>query len=220
MREAFNPQNPEGLTIQQATLAEGLFTHDMIQFGAFKLALHDRNPEAPLSPYYINLRLLPRYPYLMQDATEVYAELAKEAEAPEVCMGIPEAGNPLATAFSLATLTPQIYLRKEEKIGHGIPGNFMTPINPGEKVLLIDDVITAADSKINTIATLEESGLEVKDILVLVDREQGGAEELVRRGYNLHAAMKFSQLLDYYHRTGMLDNAKYKEAKDYLEANK
>ena len=125
----------------------------------------------------------------------------------------------MATAFSLETGTPQIYLRKEEKIGHGIPGNFMTPINPGETVLLLDDLVTQADSKLDAIRTLESSGLIVRDVAVLVDREQGGAKQLADAGYRLHAATPFSKLLDYYHRVGKIDEAKYKEAKDYMAAS-
>lgn len=214
-----NPQHPEGLTTEQETLANSLFEIGAIKFGAFRLKLHERNPEAPLSPYYVDLRVLPRYPNVMRQAAQTYAQVAQRAGEYDVVLGIPEAGNPLATAFSLETGTPQIYLRKEEKTGHGIAGNFMTPINRGETVLLLDDLVTQADSKLDAIRTLENSGLVVRDVAVLVDREQGGAKQLADAGYRLHAAFKFSKLLDYYHRVGEIDEAKYKEAKDYMAEN-
>src|SRR3989338_1144687 len=216
-----SPQNthPEGLTTTQEALADSLFEVGAIKFGAFRLRLHERNPDAPLSPYYVDLRVLPLYPVVMKQAARAYAQVALSAEHYDVVLGISEAGNPLATAFSLETGTPQIYLRKEEKIGHGIPGNFMTPINPGETVLLLDDLVTQADSKLDAIRTLESSGLIVRDVAVLVDREQGGAKQLADAGYRLNAATPFSKLLDYYHRVGKIDEAKYKEAKDYMTAN-
>lgn len=214
-----NLRHPEGLTAEQEALADSLFEIGAIKFGASRLRLHEGNPEAPLSPYYVDLRVLPRYPQVMKRAALTYALVTKSASHYDVVLGIPEAGNPLATAFSLETVTPQIYLRKEEKIGHGIQGNFMTPINPGETVLLLDDLVTQADSKLDAIGTLESSELVVRDVAVLVDREQGGAKQLTDAGYRLHAAFKFSQLLDYYHRVDKIDNAKYKEAKDYLAAN-
>lgn len=220
MREASrgDPQHPEGLTPTQEALAASLFEIGAIKFGAFRLKLHEKNPEAPLSPYYVDLRVLPRHPQVMKDVAKAYAELAQDVNY-DVCMGIPEAGNPLATAFSLETGKPQIYLRKQEKTGHGIAGSFMTPINDDETVLLIDDLVTKADSKIETIDVLKSSGLEVHDIVVLVDREQGGAKQLNEAGYQLHAALRFSKLLDFYNRIGKIDQAKYQEARAYLAAN-
>lgn len=96
----------------------------------------------------------------------------------------------------------------------------MTPFFKGENVLLIDDLVTRADSKLETITILENAGLKVSDVVVLVDREQGGAKQLAEAGYKLHAAFRFSQLLDYYHRVGCIDNAKYQEAINYLATNK
>lgn len=211
--------HPEGLTETQETLALSLFEIGAIKFGAFRLKLHQTNPDAPLSPYYVDLRVLPRHPKVMREVAGVYAGLAKNIRGYDACLGIPEAGNPLATAFSLETETPQIYLRKEAKVGHGIEGNFMTPFTPGEMVLVIDDLVTKADSKLETIAVLEEAGLKVHDVVVLVDREQGGAGQLADRGYTLNAAFRFTQLLDFYHRVGKVDDAKYQEARKYLAAN-
>ncbi|MDP3998075.1 MAG: hypothetical protein Q8P89_00460 [bacterium] len=212
--------HPEGLTVPQESLALSLFDIGAIKFGAFRLKLHEKNPEAPLSPYYVDLRVLPRYPKVMREVAKVYSGLAKAAKKYDSCLGIPDAANPLATAFSLETETPQIYLRKEEKVGHGIGGSFMTPFNPGETVLLIDDLVTKADSKLETIKVLENAGLKVNDVLVLVDREQGGAKQLADAGYILHSALRFSKLLDFYHRFGTIDAQKHQEAHSYLTANK
>lgn len=167
-----NPEHPEGLTEQQEALAVALFDFDAIKFGSFRLKLHEKNPGAPLSPYYVDLRVLPRHPGWLKVTAEIFAKLAEHAQLYDSCLGIPDAANPLATAFALETGTPQIYMRKAEKTGHGIGGLFMTPFAPGERVLLIDDLVTKADSKLETIAVLKEAGLEVSDVVVLVDREQ------------------------------------------------
>jgi uridine monophosphate synthetase len=214
------PQHPEGLTLAQEVVANELFEIGAIKFGAFRLKLHEKNPDAPLSPYYVDLRILPRYPSVLSDAADMYKALVKfNAHGFDTCLGIPDAANPLATAFALKTETPQIYMRKAEKTGHGISGLFMTPFEPEEQVLLIDDLVTKADSKLETIEALKEVGLKVADVVVLVDREQGGAKQLADAGYNLLAVFQFSQLLDFYHRTGQIDDAKYQEAKAYLEAS-
>lgn len=95
----------------------------------------------------------------------------------------------------------------------------MTPIKEGDVVLLIDDLITQADSKLGAVNILKSSGLKVHDVVVLVDREQGGAKKLSEAGYKLHAALKFSALLDFYYRAGKIDASKYRESRDYLKAN-
>jgi len=210
------PLHPEGLTENQERVALLLFEIGAIKFGAFRLKLHEENPEAPLSPYYVDLRVLPYHPQILKEVVGIYAQLAQKANPFDVCLGIPEAGNPLATAFALETNTPQIYLRKEAKVGHGIEGNFMTPFNPSEKVLVIDDLVTKAGSKLEIIPILEEVGLQVSDFVVLVDREQGGVKQLAEAGYTIHAAYRFSQLLDYYYRTGKIDGPTYWDCKAYF----
>lgn len=215
-----DPQHPEGLTVRQEELANALFNIGAIKFGAFRPKLHEKNPDAPLSPYYVDLRVLPRHPVWLEETAEIFADLAENAQSYDACLGIPDAANPLATAFALRTVTPQIYMRKAEKTGHGIGGLFMTPFEPGERVLLIDDLVTKADSKLETIAVLKDAGLEVSDVAVLVDREQGGAKQLADAGYKLLAVFRFSQLLDFYHRTGKIDSDKYQEAKAYLAASR
>lgn len=117
----------------------------------------------------------------------------------------PDAATTLATAFSLQTETPQVVLRRQEKIGHGIEGKFVTPYTKGQTVLLIDDLITRADSKLEAIATLEEAGLRVTDVVVLLDREQGGRQQLEAKGIRLHAAYTLNPLLDFYTRIGVLN---------------
>lgn len=212
--------HPEGLTQEEEDLAIGLFDIGAIKFGAFRLKLHEMHPEAPLSPYYVDLRVLPRYPFVLRQVVRVYNELVQDAQKFDACLGIPDAGNPLATAFALETGTPQIYLRKEEKVGHGLGGSFMTPFIAGEQVLLIDDLVTGADSKLEAIAILENVGLKVSDVVVLVDREQGGKAQLAQKGYKLHSAFTFSQLLEFYHRVGKMDTDKYAEAQNYLAASR
>ena len=86
--------------------------------------------------------------------------------------------------------------------------------------MLIDDLITKAESKLDAIAVLERNGLVVRDVLVILDREQGGREELRRRGYNLHSIFRLSELLDFYLQGGKIDQQKHDEVTEYLRENK
>lgn len=216
-----SPQHPEGLTGAQEVLANELFKVGAVKFGSFRLKLHDKFPEAPLSPVYFDFRVLPFYPEVMATVADVYAELAKSNAQFDACLGIPDAGIPLATAFALRTGTPQVVVRKDTKMGHGIQGRFMTPYNKDDVVLVIDDLITRADSKLEMIEVLEQAGMEVNDVVVLLDRDQGGREQLAKRGVTLHSAFEMDQLLTFYARTGELTYEQHQEIKTSMaELNK
>ena len=93
----------------------------------------------------------------------------------------PMAGLPIGTAFALDMNRPLIYPRKTAKnygTGKGIEGVWAI----GQKVVVIDDVITSGGSIVQTIAVLKAAGLSVKDAVVLIDREQGGKKILAPKG--------------------------------------
>src|SRR5205807_3999441 len=113
--------------------------------------------------------------------------------------GVPVGGLLLATAYSLETNNPLIYARiRQEGTGKpGIEGHFL----PGDTVLIIDDLITRGSSILETASLLEENGLKVKDVIVLVDREHGAGERLRRHGYNLMSILKLDIMLNHYMRS-------------------
>ena len=96
----------------------------------------------------------------------------------------------------------------------------MHRVAPGETVVVIDDVVTHADSKLEAIRTLEANGLVVHDVVVLVDREQGGPEAIAAAGYQLRAAVKISDLLAYWRETGGISEEVYQRVADYFAATK
>jgi len=63
-------------------------------------------------------------------------------------------------------------------------------------VVVLDDLITTGGSKLRAIEPLEEVGLEVKDVVVLVDRGQAGGDELREQGYALHAVLNLGEMLE------------------------
>jgi len=197
----------------------------------FKLKLHEKDPQAPLSPIYLNLRTPdnpkpgPLTPGLVSLIGEVLYAAACRHELQYIRVaGVPRAGNPLAEAFSKAALLfgrptkiPVLKLAKREcgesrQVVTILEGEYCK----GDIVLLIDDLITKADSKFEAIGVLESRGLIVRDVLVLVDREQGGAQQLKKKGYNLWASFTLSGLLDLYLETHQIDQDLYEEIKTYL----
>jgi len=197
-------------------LADLLMQIGAIQFGAFKLKLHETNPDAPLSPIYINLRRLRGSPETMDMVAKVFKEMLEGLDC-DLIADIPHSISPVVAVLShktrISMVTPR--LPKDRGTGATVEGIFRS----GQTVVVFDDLITKADSKLEAIRVLEEKGLEVSDVVVLVDREQGGAKELDERGYELHAAVTLTELLKYYVDTEQIDQAKYGEVIAYLAKN-
>ena len=196
-------------------LARAIYEAGAIQFGAFRLKLHEERPDAPLSPVYVNLRLLRSFPDQMDVAVAAYRSLLQACSF-DLLADVPQAATPFVAILSHLTRIPQITPRERKTHGSGasIDGAFQ----PGQTAVVIDDLVTKADSKLEAIRVLEREGLRVRDVLVLVDREQGGARQLADAGYTLHAAARFSDLLEVYRRDGLIDAAAHARITEYMAA--
>lgn len=209
-------ENPEGMTQSQKELADDLFEIGAVKFGAFKLKLHEKQPNAPLSPIYVDLRVLrSSRPEVKALICGVYLDLMKDLQF-DLFADVPTAITPVVSLLSNMTGIPMITPRGEKGYGSGaqIDGMF----RPGQTAVLIDDLITKGESKIGPAELLKKNGVNVKDIVVLIDREQGGTQDLASQGYILHSAFTVSNLLGYYLRSGRIDKQKYDETKNYLSA--
>ena len=105
---------------------------------------------------------------------------------------------------------PMVYPRREKKAygtGRMVEGKF----EKGERVVVLDDVITTGTSKVEAIEPLVNAGLQVQDVVVLIDREQGGSAELAARGYRVHAVMKISEIVEYLLKAGQISDEQYHE---------
>ncbi|MBI3943176.1 MAG: orotidine-5'-phosphate decarboxylase [Chloroflexi bacterium] len=191
-----------------ARLAAALHQTGCVQFGNF--TLHSGKQ----SPIYIDLRLLISDPETLRLAAQAYAQILRRLEFQRIA-SIPYAAVPIGTAVSLALGKPMIYPRKEVKLygtGRSIEGHFQ----PGEMVVVLDDLITTGGSKLAAIEPLEAAGLRVQDIVVLINREQGGEAELSRRGYHLHAVLGIRALLQTLVRQERITQDQYTQVLSFL----
>jgi uridine monophosphate synthetase len=108
-----------------------------------------------------------------------------------------------------------IYPRKETK-GYGRQRAIEGAFEAGERAVVLDDLITTGESKIEAIAPLQEAGLVVEDVVVLIDRESGGQEELAREGYRLHAVFALREILDVLVAQGEIDEVRRAAVLDWL----
>ncbi|MFN8484100.1 MAG: orotidine-5'-phosphate decarboxylase [Anaerolineae bacterium] len=177
-----------GVSPELKALAVALADAGCLRFGQFTLA------SGRVSPFYFDLRLLVTYPALLQQAAAGYGRVLAGLTYDRIA-GIPYAAMPIATAVSLHMGQPMIYPRREAKsygTGRAIEGRF----EAGETAVVLDDVITTGGSKIEAIKTLEAGGLTVRDIVVLIDREEGGREAIEAQGYRTHAVLRLGDVLD------------------------
>ena len=209
----------ERLTPTQRVFADALLTSGAVKFGAFRLKLHETQPDAPLSPMYVDLRVVRSYPDALDAAVAALRELiATERLVFSRYADVPMAATPMVAVLSHLTRVPMITPRELKT--HGAGGSINGFFTPGETVVVIDDVVTHADSKLEAIRTLEANGLVVHDVVVLVDREQGGPEAIAAAGYQLRAAVKISDLLAYWRETGGISEEVYQRVADYFAATK
>jgi orotate phosphoribosyltransferase len=215
-------EHPEGFTVAQERLLDQLYKVGAVIFDGFKLKLHEKRPQEPLSPIRITLRRPPEGPLTEEDIETIGRQLHLLARKKKILFdlvaGIPRAGEPFAETISRSANIPLLRLGKKtedgvRKVDSIIDGRY----RPGQLVLLVDDLVTKADTKREAIEVCERVGLNVVGIVVFLDRQQGGSEELREAGYDLYSVFSLSELLDYYVRMGMVSWEKRQEIMAYIK---
>lgn len=178
-----------------------------IKFGVFTLT------SGKLSPYYVDLRIVPSFPEALSNVMRIYEDLAETAVGIERfhrIVGIPTAGVPFASILAFRLGKPFLYVRKETKT-HGRERRVEGLLSPGEKILIVDDLITTGKSTGEAIEAVRSEGGLVEDAVVLIDREEGGAKHLKMMGVTLHAFMKISQIAKELYALGAIDESKFQD---------
>jgi orotate phosphoribosyltransferase len=212
------PQNAGNLW-----LAKALWDLGAVKFGDFTIGRTSQ-----LSPVYVNLRLLISNPRALARAARVMNEEVQTRqgklqkalhEFQRVC-GIPFGGLHLATAFSLRSRVPMVYVHPaKERNGNRlwVEGRF----EKGETVLLIDDLVTSGGGIAETGAFLKaNAGLHVRDVLVLLDRQEGAREQLKAHGYNLISILGLESMLNYLMASGLIEEADYDRSIEYIQSRR
>jgi orotidine 5'-phosphate decarboxylase subfamily 2 len=169
-----------------------------------------------VSPYYHNMRALVAQPALLRRVAAAYAARLRElAWDPQILIGIAYAGIPLAVALGLAIDRPAGYVRAEAK-GYGTRQMVEGPWAPDLRAVLIDDVISDGASKLQVQAPLQDAGLAVTDMLVFVDRGQGGMDALRAAGLNPQAVTTMAHTLRALRAAGRITPAQVAESEAFM----
>jgi uridine monophosphate synthetase len=174
--------------MQKEELLRQLVKIEAVRFGRFKLK------SGIESPVYVDLRLVISYPKLLTALAEALHATARPAHYELLC-GVPYTALPIATAISLQHNIPMV-LRRKEKKDHGTGKIIEGVFRPGQRCLIVEDVITSGQSILETARELRGVGLQIEDAVVLIDRQQGGRGALEREGITLHAVATLADLLE------------------------
>ena len=196
------------LSDAERKLVNDLYEIKALKFGEFRLK------SGVLSPFYVDLRGIIAHPPILQAVALRILDILRPLRLDRIA-GIPYAGLPIATAVALAGNLPMLYARKEVK-DHGTRRAIEGTFTPGEVVVLIDDVITDGASKFEAAAPFLEAGLLVKEFVIFLDREQGGADRLREKGYALHSALRISAVLAHLRDAGRLPPEQVGQCMDFI----
>ena len=106
--------------------------------------------------------------------------------------GIPTAGIPFAALTAYNLKKPFLYIRPTERV-HGRGRHVEGILLPGNRVLLMDELLTTGGSLRRAVEAIRTEGGIVKDVVVLLDREEGGKEVLAKDNVNLHYLLTTSE---------------------------
>jgi orotate phosphoribosyltransferase len=178
------------MTDWKRDLIDAYISRKAMSVGHFTLA------SGATSDFYIDGRKVATYPPGLRAITTGMGELIRAKNlAPAGCTLIGPAlgGVPLATAVSLALDIPFVMDRGKPK-EHGLSRRYEGVFGASPRCLVLDDVITVGSTLVKTIEGLREEGKEVRDAVLVVDREEGGRDALAKHGVTLHALLTKTEL--------------------------
>ena len=147
------------------------------------------------SPIYINCRKLISSPTFIHFFVSYVDLIIKNNKLEvDVVAGGESAGIPFASFVSNSINIPMVYVRKKAK-EHGISSLVEGQLKKDDKVVLIEDLITDAGSKLNFIEAIKNEGADINTVIVVFDREQGGKERLKEMDIKLYSLTNFSSCL-------------------------
>jgi len=196
-------------------LACALYTSGCLKFGSFKIK------SGATSPYYIDLARLLSSPKQFCSVADLAAEQVKQIMVSvriDKLASIELKGALIVPSIACKVNLPCIVVRKEEK-AYGVTGRIAgADVAKGDNILFFDDVISEGLSKVEGIKPLQELGGNVKHLLVVVNREQGGKENLEKLGFKVHALAKITDIVDSLYQNKLISKEQAIEVSSYVKS--
>lgn len=194
------------MTTKKVEVAKILHKIDALKFGIFKLT------SGKSSPYYVDLRIVPSFPDAFREICDFYGEYIITRVGLknfDRIAGVPLAGIPFASQIAYNLKKPFLYVRKGIR-RHGRQRRVEGILVSGDRVLLVDDLVTTGLNLKKAAEAIRAEGGVVNEVLALLDREEGGKEKLEKSGINVHTLLKISEVANTLYEIGAIDDASLK----------
>jgi len=166
-------------------LIDALRAADAVQFGEFELS------HGGTSEYYVDKYLFETDPGCLELIAEAFAERLDDDDK---LGGVALGGVPLAAATSVAADVPYVIARKQRK-DYGTANLVEGRLEEGEEVVVLEDIVTTGTSLVDAIEALRDAGATVERALVVVDRQEGGRENVEDADVEMEALVTAEELL-------------------------
>jgi orotate phosphoribosyltransferase len=198
-------------------IANALYSSGCLKFGEFRIK------SGAISPYYFDLASLMSSPKDLCTIASVAAEEIRQImkdERVDKLASIELKGALILPSIGVKVNLPCIVVRKEKK-AYGVTGRIVGgQVTEGDGIVFFDDVVSEGLSKIEGIKPLEQLGAEIKCIMVVVDREQGGKRNLEIQGYWVKALSKVSELIENLNQEGKIAEKQANTVLQYIRQSR
>jgi orotate phosphoribosyltransferase len=204
------------LDAKKAEMASILMKIDSLKFGVFKLT------SGKASPYYVDLRVVPSFPDAFTRICDFYAQAITSQiglKTFDRIAGVPIAGIPFASQIAYNLKKPFLYIRKGLR-RHGRQRRVEGILVSGDRVLLVDDLVTTGLTLRKAAESVRAEGGVVEKAVAFMDREEGGREKLAKNGIQLTTLLKISEVAKVLYGVGSLDEESFKTIMKQVEKGK
>lgn len=179
--------------------ASFLLKSNSLRFGVFTLA------SGKQSAYYIDLRVLPSFPgYFRLGISALKDMVAEKVDRFDAFASVPTSGLVFGSALAYEMNKPFVYVRKEPK-AYGTNKMIEGFLEPGSKVIIVDDVATTGSSVSGAVEIMRANGGIVEDVVALVDRHEGAEDKLKKMGVKLSAVVGINDIVNALYEAGLID---------------
>lgn len=187
---------PKDFVLQFASF---LLKSNSLRFGVFTLA------SGKQSAYYIDLRVLPSFPgYFRLGISTLKDMVAEKIGRFDTFASVPTSGLVFGSALAYEMNKPFIYVRKEPK-AYGINKMIEGFLEPGSKIIIVDDVATTGTSLSSAVEIIRANSGIVEDVVALVDRHEGAEDKLKKMGVKLSAVTGINDIVNALYKAGLID---------------